>query len=147
MIISTKCQYALRAVFELARAEPGHVLTINGIADSQRVPQRYLETILNQLRKGGILQAVRGRSGGYKLAMPPGQVTIADIVKAVDGSMRVAPPQEKDSANPATDNTVFSETWQRLHIAMDKVLDSVSFAELIRMEKERKSKANPNYVI
>src|SRR5450759_2050441 len=138
MIISTKCQYALRAVYEIARSNRGRVMTIGEIAKAQRVPQRYLEGILNQLRKGGFLEAQRGRNGGYKLAKEAGNITVGEVVRLIDGPIRavVRVEEGRTTDGPLPENGVFLPIWQKVQEAIDQVLDSTSFAQLLKMESE-----------
>jgi Rrf2 family transcriptional regulator, cysteine metabolism repressor len=149
VIITTKCQYALRAVYEVARSDPGTVMTIGGIAKAQRVPQRYLEGILNQLRKGGVLEAQRGRSGGYRLARAANRITVGDVVRLIDGPIRaVACVQEgKATECPLRQDCVFLPTWQRVQETIDQTLDSTTFADLLKLERDAKRKEAPSYTI
>lgn len=149
MIISTKCQYALRAVFEIAKSGQGRVMTIGEIAKAQRVPQRYLEGILNQLRKGGLLQAQRGRSGGYSLAKDARDIIVGTVVKLIDGPIRavVCLEDTRQSDCPLRGNCVFLPTWQRVQVAIDQVLDSTLYSQLLDEERDARQKGSPSYVI
>lgn len=148
MIIRTKCQYALRAVYEIARSGQG-LMTISDVAKAQRIPQRYLEGILNQLQKGGILEAQRGRSGGYKLARIPAQITVGEVVRLIDGPIRVvACVEEKKTMDcPMRNNCVFLPTWDKVQTAIDQALDSTTYDQLLKLEKESASKVMSNFVI
>ena len=149
MIISTKCQYALRAVYKIARAESGTVVTIGDVAKAQHVPQRYLEGIMNQLRKGEVLEAQRGRHGGYKLARNPKEITVGDVVRVIDGPIRAVTCVEETKATdcPMRENCVFLPTWQKVQTAIDHAMDASNFEQLVQMERESKSFGNTNYVI
>ncbi|MEI6810148.1 MAG: Rrf2 family transcriptional regulator [bacterium] len=146
MIISTKCQYALRAVFEIARSNHGGVMTIAEIAEAQNVPQRYLEGILNELRKGGILEAQRGRSGGYKLAGDVKNITVGAVVRLIDGPIR-AVEESGTGNNEALERSVFFPTWQKVQLAIDEALDSTAFSQLLRLDDDERLKRSPSYVI
>ena len=149
MIISTKSQYALRAVYEIARSTQTRIKTIGEVAKAQRVPQRYLEGILNQLRKGGLLEAQRGRSGGYKLAKDAGEITVGDVVRLIDGPIHavVCVGKNKTIDDPLLENCVFQPTWQKVQEAINQALDSATFTQLLKMESEAKLKGAPSYVI
>lgn len=146
MIISTKCQYALRAVCEIAHSTHGGVVTIGEIAKAQQVPQRYLEGILNQLKKGGLLEATRGRSGGYRLARDAHSVTVGDVVRLIDGPIR-AVDETNSVEGRAPIDSVLEPTWKNVQEAIDGVLDTVSLSQLLRLEQEEKLKRSPSYVI
>ena len=149
MIISTKCQYALRAVYEIVRSNHGQVLTIGTIARAQRIPQRYLEGILNQLRKGGLLEAQRGRSGGYKLARDAGGITVGEVVRLIDGPIRPMIPMEKAEAGngPVREDFVFLPTWEKVQDAIDRALNSTTFSQLLEREREAQVRSASSYVI
>src|SRR3954454_10414828 len=86
MRVSAKTDYALRAAVELAAQEGG---TVKGerLATSQAIPLRFLENILLQLRHAGIVESRRGADGGYKLARPADEITLADVIRAIDGPL------------------------------------------------------------
>lgn len=149
MIISTKCHYALRAVYEIARARHGQIMTIAEIASAQRVPRRYLEGILNQLRKGGILEAQRGRSGGYSLARDARNITVGQVLRTIDGPIRAVDCAQVATSPdcPMRENCVFLPTWQKVQLAIDQALDSTAFSHLLQAEREAQSRGTPNYAI
>ncbi len=149
MILSAKCQYALRAVYEIARSSGGGVLTIEDIAAAQHIPRRYLEGILNQLRKGQLLEAQRGRCGGYRLARRLKEIRVGDIVRLIDGPIRAVPcvGGKRTSNCPMQENCVFLPTWKKLQEAIDSTLDSTNYHDLIEMEKEAKAERCLNYAI
>ncbi|MCA1809912.1 MAG: Rrf2 family transcriptional regulator [Lentisphaerae bacterium] len=149
MFISTKCQYALRAVYEIARSNDGGVMTIGDIAKAQRIPQRYLEGILNQLRKGGLLEAQRGRSGGYRLAKDAGEITVGEVTRLIDGPIRaVVCVEEARTTNcPQQVNCVFLPTWRKVQKAIDQALDSTDFHHLVKLGDETRREGCSNYTI
>ncbi len=103
MRVSAKADYALRAVAELAAAEPGP-LKRERIADAQQIPMNYLENILLELKHAGIVQSQRGTSGGFRLARRPADISLADVIRAVDGPManvRGSRPEEVEYLGPA----------------------------------------------
>jgi Rrf2 family cysteine metabolism transcriptional repressor len=83
MQISQKCQYALRAVFELAVRTKEGPIKVGVIAEAQAIPTRFLEVILNQLKRGGFVESRRGNAGGYALAKSPAELTMGDIIRFV----------------------------------------------------------------
>lgn len=149
MIISAKCQYALRAVYEIAHTDEGQVMTIGDVAKAQRVPQRYLEGILNQLRKAGILEAHRGRHGGYTLAKRAKDITVGEVVRVIDGPIRAVECVEKSKVTdcPMRDACVFLPTWQRVQAAIDQAIDDSNFEQLLKIEQESKGGASINFSI
>jgi len=86
MRLSARSDYALRAVIELAAAGPGHV-TADQLARTQGIPGKFLEAILTQLRRAGLVRSQRGPEGGFWLARPAGEISLADVIRAIDGPL------------------------------------------------------------
>ncbi len=131
MKVSAKADYAVRAAAELAAAQPGGApLRAESIATAQGIPQRFLENILSDLRHAGLVQSVRGAEGGHRLVRPASEITIADVIRAVDGplaAVRGERPESVDYTGPA-------EPLQRVWIAVRKslrdVVEHVTLADL-----------------
>jgi Rrf2 family protein len=87
MRVTTRSRYAIRALYDLAFHRLGHAAGAKEIADRQKVPLRFLEQILQDLRKAGIIEARRGPRGGYALARPPAKITLAEVLDAVRGPL------------------------------------------------------------
>jgi Rrf2 family protein len=86
MRLSARADYALRAAIELAAATSGHV-TADQLARAQNIPGKFLETILTQLRRAGLIRSQRGPDGGFWLARPASEISLADIIRAIDGQL------------------------------------------------------------
>ena len=88
MKLSVKSDYAMRAVLELARAHPsGAVQRVEDIAGRHGIPPNYLVQILLELKARGLVQSVRGKEGGYRLAKPPAEITFGDVLRGIHGSV------------------------------------------------------------
>jgi len=87
MRVTTRSRYAIRALYDLAFHRLGHAAGAKEIADRQKVPLRFLEQILQDLRKAGIIEARRGPRGGYALARPPAKITLSEVLDAVRGPL------------------------------------------------------------
>ena len=87
MRISAKVDYAVRAAIELAVAGEDHLTKAEAIAHAQDIPLKFLENILGDLRQGGLVRSQRGAEGGYRLARPASEITVADVIRAVEGPM------------------------------------------------------------
>ena len=85
MYVSQRCQYTLRALFELAKRQGSTPVTAAEIAESQAIPPRFLELILQGLRGKGIVDSRRGNQGGYVLTVAPESISVGDIIRTVDG--------------------------------------------------------------
>jgi Rrf2 family protein len=90
-MLSQKGRYALHALIVLAEHDGGEPMMIGDIAERAGVPRKFLEQILLELRKRGILRSLRGRSGGYLLGRAPNDISFADIIRVTDGPLALAP--------------------------------------------------------
>jgi Rrf2 family protein len=130
---TAKADYAVRAAVELAAAGDGPVKA-EQIADAQGIPLNFLENILAELRRAGIVQSRRGASGGYLLAVPPEEVSLADIIRAVEGplaNVRGLSPEELEYAGSAAQ---LREVWVALRASVRSVLEQVTLADVARGE-------------
>lgn len=128
MQVTARTDYAVRAVVQLAAA--GGPLSRGEIAAAQGVPPKFLEAILLQLRQAGLLVAQRGTAGGYALARPAEQITIADVVRIADGplaAVRGLPPEDTAYPDPAAR---LRDLWVALRAGMRQVLEATTVADL-----------------
>ncbi len=148
-MVSQKCQYAIRAVFELARRHGQGPVKISDIAEAQAIPLRFLEVILSQLRRVGLVQSKRGAEGGYLMARRPDRVTVGEIVKFVEGpQVPVACMTDKDARGCILyGNCVFMDMWRRVEKAVSDVYDQTSFQDLVDDETKMRSTASLTYSI
>jgi len=129
MRLSARVDYALRAVVELATAVEGP-LTAERIAKAQEIPPKFLESILLQLRRGGVVHAQRGPEGGYWLARPAGEITLADVIRAIDGPLAgVRDDAPEDVTYPGVAASL-REVWVALRASMRSVLEAVTLADV-----------------
>lgn len=128
--ISAKTEYALRATIELAAAGPQSSMTAHAIADAQQIPLRFLLNILADLRRVGLVDSRRGPSGGWWLTRPADAITIADVVRAVDGPLAdVAVNRPGHQAADTTGDTV-SNLWVAVRSGIRDILEHTSVADL-----------------
>jgi Rrf2 family protein len=128
--VTAKADYAVRATLELARVEDGLVKG-ERIARAQSIPLKFLENILIDLRHAGIVHAQRGAEGGYRLARDPGDVTLGEVIRAVEGplaSVRGEPP-EAVSYEGAAEN--LQTVWIAVRASLRTVLDDITLAEVV----------------
>ena len=126
MKLSVKSDYAARAVLGLARHYPDRAaMRMEDVAAEQGVPPKYLPQILLELKARGILRSVRGKEGGYLLARAPGEITLGDVLRAVDGPMFDAPGLSKTDDPPE-----LRRAWRRLQQALDAAAEGITFQQL-----------------
>lgn len=131
MAITQKCQYALRAIYELARGDRQTPCKIGAIADAQEIPVRFLENILNSLKSAGIVDSVRGKDGGYFLAKPADAITVGEVIRFIQGPLGpVECAQEVEDCSFYND-CVFRPLWERARAALEEVYDGTTFQDLV----------------
>jgi Rrf2 family protein len=134
MRISSKVDYAVRATAELAVRSPdrqSRPTTGDTVGEAQGIPTKYLENILAELRRSGIVGSRRGAEGGYWLARPAADISIADIIRAVEGPLadvRGEAPEELDYSGPAAP---LERVWVATRASVRRVLEHVSLADLV----------------
>jgi Rrf2 family protein len=129
MRVSAKVDYALRACAELAGAGEGRVKG-DRLAQAQEIPLKFLENILLDLKHAGLVQSQRGADGGYWLSLPPEEITLADVIRAVEGpiaNVRGMPPQEVEYNGPAAP---LQQVWIAVRANLRTVLEAVTLADL-----------------
>lgn len=147
MSISQKCQYALRASFELAKRHNAGMTPIADIAAAQAIPIRFLEVILSQLRQGGFVESHRGPRGGCRLTREPGQITAGEIIRFIDGPLSPVRCVDGSTQCPLQGHCVFLGLWQRATAALADVYDNTSLQDLIEEEQTARVGQNPSYCI
>ena len=148
MSLSQKCQYAVRAVYELARRRQGSELTtIAHIARAQAVPARFLETILSQLRQAGFVEARRGVQGGYLLRVAPKDLTVGEVIRSIDGPQDpVRCTNGQDEPCQLVGRCVFMKLWQDASSAAAKVYQT-TFHDLMEQAQTCQSDSDRDYII
>jgi Rrf2 family protein len=130
MRISAKAEYAVRAAVELAAASGDKPVKAERLATAQEIPLNFLENILGELRHAGVVRSQRGAEGGFRLARPAAEVTIADVIRAVDGplaSVRGGPPEHVTYSGAAEPLTA---VWIAVRANLRAVLEQVTLADL-----------------
>jgi Rrf2 family protein len=136
--LSRKCQYAIRAILELAKHYGEGPVAISQIAANQAIPQRFLENILNELRPTGLIESRRGIQGGYLLARDPATISVGEIIRLIEGPLD--PVKCMADTNriscPLKDKCSLIQLWGRAKAAVEQVYDNANFRDLV--EEERK---------
>ena len=130
MRVSAKVDYALRACLELAAAPPGPVKG-ERIATAQAIPPKFLENILLDLRQAEIVASRRGVEGGYWLARPAEEISVADVIRAVEGPIASVRGERPENVAYEGSAAALRETWLDLRAAMRGVLEETSLADLV----------------
>jgi Rrf2 family protein len=128
--ISAKTDYAVRALLELAARAP-NLVKIEVIIGEQQLPRKFVEAILGELRRAGLVRSQRGAEGGYALARPAGEITLGQVIRAVDGPLaevRGLRPHETTYTGVAEH---LPQVWVAVRAALRKVLDETSLHQVL----------------
>ena len=124
--------YALRAMSELAAA--GAPRTVEQLSEVQRIPNKYLESILGELRRTGLLRSQRGPEGGYRLARPADTISIADVIRALDGELANVRGSRPENLAYVGSATALQEVWIALRASERAILEDVTLAHVVTGE-------------
>lgn len=145
MELSSRVEYALLALLELATPYPkDSPVTVNDIADSQEIPERYLDQILTVLRRAGFVQSLRGAKGGYLLAKEPWQITLLEVFSTLEGDSNGKVQKVVESAT--LEKTAVLEIWQEVGQASLAVLGKYTLQDLCE-QRDVRQQQNPMYYI
>ena len=139
MVVTQKCQYALRAIFELAGRFGQGPVKIADIAEAQAIPVRFLEVILSQLKQGGFVASQRGNEGGYQLVRQPEGLTVGEVMRFVQGPLGPVDCLSDDPAQkcPLRGQCAFLSMWQEVREVTENVYDTKTFQGLIDEHSSR----------
>ena len=132
MIVSTKGRYALRVIIDLAINGNDEYISLKDISERSLISMKYLESIVSNLNKHGLLDSLRGKKGGYKLNRPTGEYTVGMILKASEGSLA---PVACVNCGDAHD-CITLPMWKKLDSVIDSYLESVTIEDLINGKVE-----------
>ena len=140
MHISARVEYAMKALMELTVAydeDPSHLVKSESIAREQEIPSKFLENILRGLRHAGIVASQRGAEGGFRLARPPSEVSVADVIRALDGplaAVRGGPPEEVHYSGNAEH---LREVWVATRAAVRDQQEQLTLEDLVTRPRPR----------
>jgi len=136
--LSTKGQYGVRAMFEIARGYPEQPVTIKEISERQDVSVPYLEQILNKLRRAGLIKSMKGPGGGYLLARRPDEISIASILNELEGPVAITSCLDPDEGCSRVDGCVIHLLWKSLGVRIEAFLGTITLDDLIRVGAGRR---------
>ncbi len=134
MKLSTKGRYGLRAMIDLARYSEEDPVSINSIAARQGISERYLEQLMGLLRKAGLVGRIRGASGGYVLTRSSGEISVGDVLRALEGSLEPVKCAAfySEEGCMAADGCVTKYVWQKINDSINETVDKMMLDELVR---------------
>ncbi len=155
MKLSSKGRYAVRALFDMAYFGAGSPIQVRDIAARQGIPARFLEQIFQDLKRAKLVAAKRGPQGGYRLAAAPADVTLGDVIRAVEGPLELADPEARSPASLSQEGRdsarVTGTVLDEVARSVDACLNSISVEDLCdraeRLRVRRPGSGPPSYVI
>lgn len=136
--LSTKGRYGLRALIDLALHCEGEPVSITSIAARQGISERYLEQLMGMLKKAGLVKSIRGAAGGYALAKRASEISVGDVLRALEGSLEPVdcPGLSSEAGCKSADNCVTKYVWQRINESITRTVDEMMLDGLV--EESRK---------
>ena len=131
MRVSAKADYAVRAMIAIASAGADKPVKGEAIAEAQEIPLRFLENILGELRHAGLVQSRRGMEGGYWLARPSDDITLAEVIRDVEGPLATVRGEPPDELSFKGEATPLKEVWLALRANIREILESVTIADVV----------------
>lgn len=138
MKLSTKGRYGLRAMIDMARYSGEEPVSINSIAARQGISERYLEQLVSLLKKAGLVKSIRGAGGGYILARDMEEISVGDILRALEGNLepvRCAAFYSEEGCM-ASDGCVTKYVWQKINESINRTVDEMKLDELVKESRE-----------
>lgn len=133
MKLSTKGRYGLRALIDLAQNSTEEPVSITSIAERQEISERYLEQLMSKLKKSGIVKSIRGAAGGYILARPMEEISVGDILRALEGSLDpVDCPGLLEDGCKSADGCVTKYVWKRINDSINRTVDEIRLDQLVK---------------
>ena len=130
MRMSAKAEYGVRAMIQLATTEPGVVVRTEDLAHAQGIPAQFLVDILSDLRADRLVRSHRGREGGYELARPAEQISIADVLRCIDGPLASVRDIGLGDLPYSGPTTALTDVWRALRASMRAVLETTTLADV-----------------
>ncbi len=130
MRVSTKSDYALRALIEMAVRQDGRPVSAEELGRLQEIPRGFLQAILADLRRAGVVLAQRGQSGGWRLAKPASEVSVADVIRAVDGPLVSVYGLRPEAVSYNGSAKVLQHVWIAARRSLREVFEEVSIQQL-----------------
>lgn len=137
MKLSTKGRYGLRALIDLARYSESEPVSISNIAARQDISERYLEQLVALLKRAGLVKSIRGASGGYVLAKNADEISVGDVLRALEGSLEPVKCAAfySEGGCMAADSCVTKYVWQKINDSINETVDRIMLDELVRESK------------
>ncbi len=144
MKLSTKGRYGLRALIDLAEHSEDEAVSIGSIAERQSISVSYLEQLVAKLKKAGLVKSIRGAGGGYVLTRTPDEISVGDVLRALEGDLRPVecPELEEESSCGGSDMCVTKYVWKKINDSINDTVDEIMLDQLVAESRENQRR-NP----
>jgi Rrf2 family protein len=131
--VSTKGRYGLKALIDIANTSDNEPVSITSIAGRQGISERYLEQLMSKLKKAGIINSIRGASGGYILAKDSNDISVGDVLRALEGELKPVdcPSIDDEISCGYVDTCATKYVWQRISESINKTVDEIKLSQLL----------------
>ena len=140
MKLSTKGRYGLRALIDLALYSENEAVSIQSLARRQNISDSYLEQLMRKLRSARLIVSVRGAQGGYKLARPANEISVGDVLRALEGSLEAVTCGGEDNSCQGADLCVTKFVWERINSSIRDTVDSIKLSQLVEESRLMREK-------
>ena len=146
MKLSTKGRYGLRALIDLAQYSENEPVSITSISDRQDISERYLEQLMAMLKKSGLVKSVRGAGGGYVLAKKMNEISVGDVLRALEGNLDpvACTGFDQEAGCKAADNCVTKYVWQKINDSINRTVDEIKLDQLVEESKKMNCQGTPS---
>ena len=148
MKLSTKGRYGLRAMIDLAALSEKEAVSLNSVADRQHISEGYLEQLMAKLKKADLVVSTRGATGGYRLAREPEEISVGDVLRALEGSLKAVEcpgdSEEKTDECQESEFCVARYVWQRMNESITRTVNEIKLSDLVNEKKRIQEKISNN---
>lgn len=141
MKLSTKGRYGLRALIDLALYSDEEAVSIQSISNRQNISDSYLEQLMRKLKKAGLVVSERGAQGGYRLAKPADEISVGDVLRALEGSLETVSCGAGNNEHcQGEDLCVTRYVWQEINKSIQETVDSIKISQLVEESRKAREK-------
>ena len=131
MKLSTKGRYGIHAMYDLAQFGSETPQPIKSIAERQNIPEAYLEQLIGQLRRSGLVKSVRGAQGGYLLSRSPAEITVGEVLRTLEGDLTVADCLLEEDACHKACSCPTRVVWKKLRDGLNQIVDGITLQDML----------------
>ena len=131
MKLSTKGRYGIHAMYDLAQYGSDTPQPIKSIAERQNIPEAYLEQLIGQLRRSGLVKSVRGAQGGYLLSRSPAEITVGEVLRTLEGELAVVDCLMEEDACHKACSCPTRVVWKKLRDGLNQIVDGITLQDML----------------